>query len=593
MIRSVLIFLAVSVLANPYSVAGEQTIPTQYQAYVVLLQAQKQLHNAEYQSSAHRLRTLESLMADGHASWLEVRRQQLATTNLLAKANAYNQYVDLARSVLAESDGEIHQDSAWLDGQLHFTDMHVRTENGFQLEAGQTDDMIQQLNQDLAEQQEQVAKLAAGSASSRHQAIQHRLNVANCEVAVTQARIGWLQGLDSTSQQNAMQPVSLTDSHGVGNSKLASAAIAQCTAHSAIIEHLSAMEQERLGKVRELQAMAMTSQEDVELLENKISQLKDMAGGQLAISEFLGSNQTQFVSMKTSSSTVAKLRGSFQKCEAEFQLQSSTNEQKFLQEVLDRLELAAQRSVSVSHASANGFGSSLSIGQQNEMKNYRDKIRLAELKSNLAQCRLEVINLQEEQGFSSELVVSSAKSTDDLTMALSSLSLTLFVTVPNSPKLLLESMVHRKPVGSLPTIFHEFNTSYRPIQLTSAIRSFSSSYRPSRSRSGSSSLGLGSRSHVWTHQHGRGIRSRNKVSSFSQYGTSLYSGSSYYRSRFSGSRYSGSRYHGSRFGSASTRTYPFGSLDSRLRNFQPAGYPPWLLPGSPTNFGGSSYSWRW
>ena len=578
MIRSAMIFLAVSVLSSPFAVAAEQPIPTQYQPYVALLQAQKQLHNAQYHSAAHRLRSLESLMAEGHASWLEVRRQQLAATNLLAKTNTYNEYVDLVQLVLANSDGEIHQDPAWYDGQLFFTDMHIRTGNSIQLEADHTDVLIEQLNVDVAKQNQQIAKLAA-SASNGHQAIQHRLNVANCELAVTQARIVWLQGLDSTSQENVSHPVSLAGSPAVGKSKLTSAAVAQCTAHTAIIEHLATMEKERLGKVRELKAMAMASQQDIDLLENKISQLKSMEEGQLAISRFLETNETQFVSQQTSSSTVAKLRGSFQKCEAKFQLQSSTNEQQFLSEILNRLELAAQRSATVYLGSTTGLGRTLRIGQQNELKAYRDKIRLAELKSKLAQCRLEVIKLQEEQGFSSEFVVAPVKPVDDLIMAVGSLSLTHFLSVSKSPELLLESMVHRKPVGSLPTLFHDFNINYRPTQLTNSSRSFSSSYRPSRPRSAASSLGLGNRSHVWTHQHGSGIRSRNKVSSFSQYGTSLYSGS---------------RYSSSRFGPASTRTYPFGALDSRLRPFQPAGYPPWLLPGSPGNFRGSNfYSWRW
>ena len=576
MIRSALIFLAVSVLASPFAMAAEQPIPAQYRPYVALLQAQKQLHDAQYQSAAHRLRTLESLLAEGHASWLEIRRQRLTATNFLAKTNSYNEYVEHALSVLAESDGDMYQDPAWRDGQLLFTDMHIRTENDFQLEANQTVDLIQQLNKDLAKQHEQVAKLSASSAGSRHQAIQHRLNIANCELAVTQARVGWLQELDSASQENASHPVSLPDSRGAGNKELTSAAIAQCTAHTAIIEHLSVMEQKRLGKVRELQAMAMASQRDVDLLQNKISQLKSMKEGQRAISQFLENNDTQFVSKQASSSTVAKLRGRFQKCEAKFQLQSSTSEHQYLREVLNRLELAAQQVASnASLTSTTGLGRTLRIGQQNEIKSYRDQIRLAELKSKLAECRLEVIQVQEEQGFTAELVVSPAIPANDLTMALSSLSLTHFLTVPSSlelpeaPKLVLESIVDRKPIGSLPTLFHDFNINYRPIQLTNSVRSFSSSYRPSRSRSGASSLRLGKRSHVWTYEHGSGIRSRNKVSSFSLYGSSLYSGS---------------RYGGSRFGRASTRAYPFGALDSRLRRFQPAGYPPWLLPGSPTNF---------
>ncbi len=588
MIRSALIFLAVSFLASPIAVAGEQSIPPQYQPYIALLKAQKQLHNAQYQSAAHRLRTLESLLAEGHASWLEVRRQQLKATNLLAKANSYNEYVDLARSVLAESESEMHQDPAWRDGQLLFTDMHIRTGSDIQLEADQTDELIQQLNQELAKQNEQVAKLSASWSSSRHQAVQHRLNVANCDLAVTKARIGWLQGLDSASQENAFHPVSsLLDSRRVRNShstsELTSAALAQCAAHTAIIEHLTAMEQDRIGKVRELQAMAMASQQDVDLLENKLLKLQDMKEGQLAISQFLETNKTQFVSKQTFSSTLAKLRDCFQKCEAKFQLQSSNNEQEFLREVLNRLELAAQQvAANVNYGATTELGRSLRIGQENEIKNYRAKIRLAELKSQLAQSRLEVVKLQEEQGYFSELVLSPKKTADDLFMALSSLSLTNILTVPNSNGLFLESIVERKPLGSLPTLFHDFDINYDSIQLTNSTRYFSSSYRPSRYRSGSS---FGSRSHVWSYQHGRGTRSRNKVSSFSLYGTSLYSGSRYSGTRNLGTRYNGTRFNANRFGPSFTAGYPFGVFDTRLRRLQTNGFPPpWLLPGTPSSF---------
>ena len=576
MIRPALIFLAVTVLASPFVAAAEQPIPTQYRPYVAVLQAQQQLHHAQYESSAHRLRSLESLKANGHASWLEVRRQQLVVTNLWAKSKTYNEYVDLARSVLAESDGGIYQDPAWQDAQLLFTDMHIRTGNDFQLDADQTDGLIQQLNQDLAKQHEQVAKLTASSTSS-HPTIQHELNVANWELAATQARIGWLQGLESANQENVLHPVSLLESNGVENSQLTSAAIAQCTAHTAIIKHLSTIEQERLGKVRELNAMAMTSQQDIDLLENKIAKLKNMEQEQLAISQFLQTDQTQFISKQDSTSTVAKLRGGFQKCEAKFQLQSSTNEQQFLREVLGRLELAAQQLASVNSASTTGFSKTLRVAEQNEIKNYRNQIRLAELKSKLAQSRLEVINLQAEQGFASDLVVSPTNPAGDLVMALSSLSLTHSLSAANSTTLLLESMVYRNPIGSLPTLFYGFNTNYYPIQLTSSISSFTS-YRPSRSRSGASSLELGNRSHVWTHQYGSQIRTRNRISNASLYGPAAYSGF---------------RYGSYRFGSASTRLYPFGALDSRFRSFQPVGHPPWLLPGSPVNFRGPFYSWRW
>ena len=580
MIRSALTFLAILVLtANLDSVAAEQPIPNQYQPYVSLLQAQKSLHDAEYQSAAQRLRSLETLKAGGHASWLEVRRQQLNTDNLLVKAKMYDEYLSRAQSVLADSNIELHEDPAWNAGQIHFTDMHIRIGDELRLDPTQSAEMIEELNQDLIKQNEQVAKLVAATQSVGTSTLQHRLNMARGEAAVTQARIEWLQGLKSIPAESRRHTVSrISSTSETGTSDLQSASVAQCKANTSIIEHMLSMEGDRLGKVRELKAMNMASQQDIDLLENKISQLQAMKEGQLTVSLFLESTETQYVSKnRNDESTVAQLRGSFQKCEAEFQLQAATNEKNFLSEVLNRLELAAQRiAANQSYSSTGGLSQTLRIGQQNEIKNYRNQIRLAELKANLAECRLKVIKFQDEQGSASELVVKQTKSTDKLMLALNSLSLTNFLTVADSSEFLLESMVHKKPIGSLPTLFRGFDTNYRPIQLTSSSRNFSSSYRPSsRGVSSSLSRSLGNRSHVWTHQHGRGIRSRNKVSSFSIYGSSLYR--------------NGSRYSRSRLGS--TRAYPFGALDSRLRRFQPAGYPPWLLPGSPTNFRSSAFSW--
>ena len=578
MIRSALTLLAVFVLtAGTNSLVAEQSIPDQYQPYVSLLKAQKRLHDAQHQSAAERLQALETLKAGGHASWLEVHRQRLVADNLLAKSQMYDEFLRHAQFVLGESSVEFNDDPAWGEGQVHFTDMHVRVGNEQRMDATQSAEMIEQLNQQLIEQDAQVSKLLSATQRINSPAIQNQLNVARGDVAVTQARIQWLRGLESIPQENQTETVGrASNTMKAGVTDLQTAAVAQCDAHTSIIEQMLLIEGDRLENVRELIAMNMASQQDIDLLENELAQLRGLKEGQLAVSLFLETTGIQNMSAsQREESTVARLRNGFQECEAKFQLHSVTNEKQFLSEVLSRLESAAQRIASNQIFSSGGLAQTLRIGQQNEIKSYRNQIRLAELKAKLAQCRLEVITLQDEQGLSSEIVVSPTKSTDSLMLVMQSLSLTSFLTVADSSELLLESMVYKKPVGSLPTQFQSFNLNYRPIQLSSSSRDFSSSYRPSRALSSSLSRSLGNRSHVWTYQHGRGIRSRNKVSSFSIYGSSLYQ--------------NGSRFYGSRFGS--TRAYPFGALDSRLRRFQPAGYPPWLLPGSPTNFGRSGFSW--
>ena len=586
MIRSSLTFVAILVLTGiPGWISAEEIKPNQYRPYVSLLQAQKSLHDAEYQNAAHRLQTLEELRAGGHASWLEVRRQRLSSDSLHLKAQMYDQFLRHAQSVLAESNFEMHEDPAWSEAQVHFTDMHIRMGSELRLKPEQVAEMVAELSQELNRQNEQVSKLASSSGSVYVPAIQHRMNMARGELAVTQARIKWLQGLNSAAPAEGLQNRVSLKNRNVSSeaTEIQSAAMAQCEAHATLIEHMMLMEGQRLEKVRELKAMSMASQKDVDLLQNKMAILQDMKAGQMAVSKFIKTAKTRHADAnQNEQSSVAQTRGGFQKFEAQFQLQTATLEKNFLTEVLSRLEQAAQRSaMNESLSYQSGLSQTLKTGQQNEINNYRNQIRLAELKADLAQRRIAVIELQNQQSSFTEFVIATPASTDDLVMTLNSMALmTQFLTVADSSELLLESMVNRNPIGSLPTQFRDFDINYRPIRLTDSGRSFATSYRPANSRSLS---GLGSRSHVWTYQYGGGLNSRYNYGSTRLYGSPGSLG------RY-GSHHFGSRHVGL---PNSTRTYPFGTLDSRLRGFQRPGTSPWLLPGSPSNFRGFSYSWRW
>lgn len=572
MIRYSLTFFVTLVLTATSSWASaKEAIPNRYQPYVSLLQAQKRLHDAEYQSAAHRLQTLESLKAAGHASWLEVRRQKLKANGLQLKTQMYDQFLSHAQTALAETKIEFDEDPAWAEAQIHFTDLNIRMGNELSLSPEQIAGMVEELNQELKEQNEQVLKLAAASGSVYVPTHQHRLNIAQGQLAVTQARIQWLQSLPSevapeslrksASRKNFYAQTTKAHSEISEASKIKSAAVKQCEAHTALVEYMLSTEEQRLGKVRELKAMSMASQEDINLLENKIATLHEMKDEQLTVSQFLKSAKTRQVDVnQNQQSSVTQMRGGFQKFEAEFQLKAATLEKDFLTEVLVKLEQAVQLSaMNQTFSSTNGLAQTLKIGQQNEIKNYQNQIRLAELKAELAECRIEVIELQNQQSSLSEFVVAPSTSTDGLMMALNSMSLmTQFLTVAESPEFLLESMVHRSPIGSLPTQFRDFDINYRPIQLTSSTRSFSPSYRPSRSRTASRrDTGFGTRSHVWTYQYGSGLSPRRNYGSPSLYGFSS----------SSKGRYASHQTRPSLGGlTSSSRINSFGSFSSRQRN---------------------------
>ncbi len=579
MIRTALIFLTTfaSAAIAGGTPAGE-TIPNQSGQYIKLLGAQKGLHEAEHRSANQRLQALEGLKAGGHASWLEVRRQKLTTDKLKARMQMYQQFFERAQIALNESDLELYRDRAWSQGQIHFTDMHIQMEGNARLDPEQALGMIRELEQELADHDNEVTRLASAAQSMQSIAVQNRASEARARLAVTQSRIAWLQELvASEGVKTTFEPVGKKEHGDADCTELKSAALAQCKAHQSIIEHMISMEQRRLDKVRELKAMAMASGEDVTLLENKISRLNALKERQEVICEFLDDAETQ-ATAGAERSAVAQVRGEFQMCEAKLQLQTASLEKAFFGEVLGRLEQAAKAAAAKrSYAGPGSLSTTLKIGEQSEIRNYRERVELAKLKAELANRRLAVIQMQNQQGMSEVVVVPRNKEVNNLGLTLSSLSLTGLLTTSGSGKFALESMVSRKPIGSLPTLFRDFNSSYRPIRLTDSFRNFSFSYRPSSRSRGSA---LGSRSHVWNYQHGRGLISRHNYGSTSLYGfSSVRFGSGFYSNR------GGLR--------GSTRAYQFGILDSRLRPFHPAGFPPWFFPGSPTNFRGSAFSWSW
>ncbi|MDG2012558.1 MAG: hypothetical protein P8J33_03580, partial [Pirellulaceae bacterium] len=91
-----------SPIASQAQPAGEQPI----QSMVVENELRSQYLGARLDLQRHFLKQLQDLQANGHAAWLEVRRQQLVVDQIAAQISALDQYkifiLDVAKTVTKE-----------------------------------------------------------------------------------------------------------------------------------------------------------------------------------------------------------------------------------------------------------------------------------------------------------------------------------------------------------------------------------------------------------------------------------------------------------------------------------------------------------
>ena len=287
-----------------------------------------------------------------------------------------------------------------------------------------------------------------------------------------------------------------------------------------------------------------------------------LAVAQDEISKNAGSNQT----------LATEIRCQFDLLEARFQKASAGLELAMLNEIYGRLEIAAAKTAANFRAASvhapDQFGGSLAKGQQAEMENYRRKIRMMEMEIQLAESRIDVVELQKnsaplyarltERPSSGFAWVFPAPQDSLISMLSVSHTKTLSPQPGNTLSALPSKLLDRS-FGLFPSHFvgHGFNR--RPIQLSHfhLTQNYRSPVSLSLSRS---SLGFSSRS-----LKKRSSFNRHGLSSF-RFGSSVGRSSSYYRGL-------------STFG----RAYQYGVIRPDLRPFLRVGQVPWYFPGSASN----------
>lgn len=508
-------------------------------AYDELLTAQQHFLQSELTQHQTRLNSLEQLLAGGHASWLEVRRQRLKTQTMEVQVDWLNQLsAAVSQAQQSRPDESIFQGMHDLPGKLLFTDLQLKTRSS---KYADESEMLQQF----------MTKMEQKIVEAHNQPIAVQTEFVSAHQALATEFQNWMQQHSDTLGSEA--------DHGSNqiSEELLAASRKQCQVHDQLIVLALTRERERMVKVNELLARNMTNAKDVQILQGRIDQLLLMQQEQKQVMDYLMQQEPSPVAQLAAideRSLTQEIRFQFEHHEAQFQKASSDLEKEFLKEVLSRLEIAA---ASTFNQQNSRLGNALAIGQQNEMNGYRHRIRMMELESEFAQCRLDVLNAQAKSGtFLAVSLADEPERSPNLVVGFSPVSLVNVLVAPGNKSKALPSALLDSAFDPFPFQFQSRDDRFLSVSLTRRSPAFfSSSVKPRSSR----------RSPITSPGYPSRLSSSRYSTSTSRYGSR---GSSSYRSS-----------------PTLGQAYRFGAIRSDLRPFLRVGQVPWYFPGSPTNLG--------
>ena len=516
-------------------------------AYAQLFQAEHQLLKSELAIESRKSTSFESLLADGHASWLENRQQRLVVDILKAKLAAYEQFEPQAKVALTGE--ELKFEHAGADS--------IQTRLA----------TVQELQTELATLQQKEQKLAHGLATLstndswaegyrlRHALTSHQANV-------VAAKIVLLERLNASQDHtnSASELVSTTDQAATftaawkrpsKDSSSMQLLITQAELQIQLSQHHLLNESRRLTGLQELADRGMATKRAVielkknadairELLkeqQDNLSWLKKDLDVTTNNDQFYTSTEAGHVSpemgrldetsaTQTNLSVLPSVLNQFELGQANYQKHEAILKGEMYQEILSRLERAVASQVNqtqFNQTSAN-FSNVLVRGQQRELEQYRWKIKKTQLQRDLAEAQISLLK-DGSQSENLNLLVSTGASS-------------------RTPATFPSRFTSSDPFG-LQTTYSAFvynSPRYRARRpaLTSTRGDYSSVFRP--------------------------VINRNALS--------------FYRGLES-----------SRFGSSYglSRGYSSGYVKSGFRYFRPPGQSPFYFPGSPSSFGASRF----
>ena len=541
MLKSTVILLALC-FSFPAIVSADQWENQDGSAYHQLLSAQQHLLQSELTQHKTRLHNLQQLEAGGHASWLEVQRQQLKTQTIEAKLHFLNQLsVSVQQAQQSRPNESIFEGMHDLPGKLLFTDLQLKAESSGQaIESKRLEQFTTKSQQNISDAYQMPTTV--------------QMEFVTAHQALATGFQNWMQ------QQNDTSINSIRSGDSQVSGKLLAASRKQCTVHDQLIDELLSQERQRLEKVNELFALKMTSGKDIEILNGRINQLVMRQQALKQVTNYLMHQEASPVVEHdpiAERSLNQEICFQFELHEARFQKASANLEMGFHQAVLARLEVAAAQT---SNQQTSRLGNSLAIGQQNEMNTYRHKIRMMELEAEFAQCRMDVLNAQGESGTFLAVNLDNEPEQSLSFAGLASASLVGILTAPASKRTALSSALFDSSFDPFPFDFRSHHGRFQSATLTKRTPVyFSRSTRPKIS-STSSSL----RSSLYRSSLGS---SRSRSRGYSS-GLPLHKTHPTYGRAFP-------------FG----QVYRYGAVRSDLRPHLRAGQIPWQLPGTTPNFG--------
>jgi len=547
------------------------------EAYVDAVKAEHQLMLTLLTKEKSRLESLQELRSGGHASWLEVRKQQLnfdQQRTACEMFGRFGKFVDNLENLAAPQ----HWNRQTI-GKMPFTDLMLSSQQ-HDKEQLDVDQLWQDYQTMIAQQRAARDKLefelnSLTASDPWRKGYRMRLQVATAELKASQAEALLLDKFRSLDRNHDL-PETTEFASTLTDSNLAKSICSQCEAHVKLIEHSLESESLRHSKLIELQKLGVGSQRDIDAVSQRRDELAMMKQLQTSVMKYLHEIEEEpavaseiNLDPAMQNNAWEEIRNQFSQLEATAQYEAAKLEKEMLTEVLHRLEGAAANNSAT--LTGNHLSASLAAGQNAELQNYRNRIKSVDLQMQLALTRQHslqqhrltntyVVAMKENPSADSELQISLRAATPLGSKAMLSGFLTTSPKATPSANVLFLSHVGFGSYSSCPTRFGNLYTGYQSVQLldNSRLLPLSSPDRLSlKSPFSRSSLNL----------------TPNRSSNSALF-TKRDFGSTYlYRRSLPTFR----------------RPYQNGILRPEYRKFLTPGQPPWLFPGSPANFGASPF----
>ena len=557
------------------------------EVYLTVLRAERELVATQLKQESERLDALKGLRKRGHASWLEVRKQRLKTDQIAASQNAYDDFlIEIESRLLTLTPVHCMSDSGL--ERLAFTELFIESPGEkLQVKLNDLAETRRQYQEAISQKVTLIEKLKRQTQSLAEddpwkRGFQNRLAVAEQELEVVKANLRLTELFDCYPTESSQSYTASGNWERKSKScpltsvpELVKQSLQRhCQLHGELLSEILEVERERLEKLKFLKAKGMVTQRDFKSILNRVSELNSAIQSQFSIAATLNSLFETTESERNTQTNVdladltkdgnlktwQDVTNRFSAYEARAQFRTAQLEKEMLNQVLERLEEAWTRASSLDPGRP-GFSNSLRIGQQEEIGNYRRKIRLADLQSQLAFARLQALLSQNSQNcYSVSLPLKNQTEITNWIYALSpyhlmSINLDSGINAAKSAWKLNRHLEYGL-WSNYPTRFQNLDSSYRPLKLNDFSRPIRLSYRsPLSRRSDRTSTYLTNRT------------------------------ANYLRSNSHSNRRDYGSVHSPQRRSLRTfeRAYQNGIIKSEYRRFLNPGQPPWYLPGSPTN----------